>query len=342
MANIVSFPSGDVNYYFDSSISVLESHYSSRDIVLLTDSNIALHYPQLLHNYKHIVIPAGEHSKTPATIQHIAEQLIALQATRKTLIVGIGGGVITDICGLAASVYMRGIAFGFVPTTLLGMVDAAVGGKNGVNVGLHKNMLGTIHQPEFILYDTRFLATLPTEEWSNGFAEIIKYACLFDVDLFEELEQHNVSYYKQNTTALATVITRCVDWKNKTVVADEHETGQRKLLNFGHTAAHAIENLYEISHGKAVAIGMMIAARLSEEINKTDPAIIPRLGQLIQQYGLPVTYPIDVEKAMTLLKMDKKRNNNSIDYILLESIGNAAITPLSFLTVEKAIAACVQ
>ncbi len=342
MTNLVSFPSGDVTYYFNSPVSALENYYGSRDIILVTDSNIAAHYPQLLSNYKHLIIPAGEHSKTPATIQNLAERLITLQVSRKSMLVGIGGGVVTDITGFLASVYMRGIALGFIPTTLLGMVDASIGGKNGVNLGLHKNMLGTILQPEFILFDTAFLTTLPDEEWSNGFAEIVKYACLFDRALFEELEQHNVDFYKQNTAALAALVKTCADWKNKTVIADEHESGQRKLLNFGHTAAHAIENLYEISHGKAVAIGMMIAARLSEEINKTSPSITQRLAKMLHQYGLPTTYPIDVEKAMALLKMDKKRNNDSIDYILLEGLGNATITPLSFLTLEKAIASCAQ
>jgi len=218
------------------------------------------------------------------------------------------------------------------------MVDAAIGGKNGVDLGMNKNMIGVIRQPDFILFDSTFLQTLPDDEWSNGFAEIIKYACIFDAELFEELSVKNLTWYRDTGNgAINTVIESCVAWKNKTVVEDEMETGSRKLLNFGHTAAHAIENLYDLPHGKAVGIGMVIACLVSEKEVGLDPAVTARLKNLLGQYHLPVKMQIDATKAMELLKMDKKRVNDTIDYIMLERIGKAVIHSLPIPVIEKTL-----
>jgi 3-dehydroquinate synthase len=285
-----------------------------------------------------LVIPPGENTKDLHTIESLTRQLIEKEATRKTLVIGVGGGVITDITGFLASVYMRGVSFGFIPTSLLGMVDAAIGGKNGVDLGMNKNMIGVIRQPDFILFDSTFLQTLPDDEWSNGFAEIIKYACIFDAELFEELSVKNLTWYRDTGNgAINTVIESCVAWKNKTVVEDEMETGSRKLLNFGHTAAHAIENLYDLPHGKAVGIGMVIACLVSEKEVGLDPAVTARLKNLLGQYHLPVKMQIDATKAMELLKMDKKRVNDTIDYIMLERIGKAVIHSLPIPVIEKTL-----
>jgi 3-dehydroquinate synthase len=277
-------------------------------------------------------------SKDLHTIEQLSKQLLGLEATRETLLVGVGGGVITDITGFLAAIYMRGVAFGFVPTTLLGMADAAIGGKNGVNMGMNKNILGTIRQPEFILFDSRFLDTLADDEWSNGFAEIIKYACIFDAELFDELCKNNISYYRdQDNEALDKLIARCVEWKNKTVIADETETGDRKLLNFGHTAAHAIENLYDLSHGKAVGIGMVIACMISENVTGLNKEVTARVKKLLSQYHLPVKINIEPARAMELIRADKKRTKDSIDYIVLEKIGKAAVHKLPLTVIEKTL-----
>ncbi len=342
MANLVSFPSGQVDYLYGSPVGELWQLYDGKDIVLITDTNLFALYPGLFANRRHVVLPAGENSKSLETINWVVESLIQLEATRSTTLIGIGGGVVTDITGFAASVYMRGIPFGFVPTTLLGMVDAAIGGKNGVNVGLHKNMAGTFNQPAFILYDTGFLGTLPKQEWANGFAETIKYACIFDAALFSELQQHDIAYYRQNAPALNAIIEKCATWKNITVINDEHEKGLRKLLNFGHTAGHAIETLYAIPHGEAVAIGMAIAARLSEDVTSLSPSATLQITKLLEQYNLPTTYPIETTKAMELMKMDKKRTNSSIGYILLDAIGKASVHTLPFGQLEKAMRLCAQ
>ena len=181
---------------------------------------------------------------------------------------------------------------------------------------------------------------MPDDEWSNGFAEIIKYACIFDPELFEELCRNNISYYRdQDNDALEKLIARCVGLKNKAVIEDETEQGTRKLLNFGHTAAHAIENLYDLPHGKAVGIGMVIACMVSEKVAGLDKSVTARLKQLLCQYHLPIKINIDPAKAMGILKMDKKRIGDTIDYITLEKIGKPEIHSLPFNVIENALSA---
>ncbi len=338
MQYTLTFPSGEVQYHLNSSFGALDMLIDTKNCILLTDTNIAGLYPHLIAGHKTIIIPAGENNKTIETVQYITEQLVCHQAHKKTFLVGIGGGVVTDIAGFAASIYMRGIPFGFIPTTLLAMVDAAIGGKNGVNTGLYKNLLGTIRQPQFILYMPSFLQTLPVEEWNNGFAEVIKYGCLFDKELFEELEQNSIEYYQEHSEALTALIARCTDWKNKVVLADEHEKSERKLLNFGHTAGHAFEILYHLKHGHAVALGMIVACVVSEQIDEVNEAVRKRLISLLKKYKLPTQLKFDMNEVMNVLKLDKKRSDNSIDYIILESIGKGVIKNIQFSVIEKALA----
>lgn len=332
----LSFPTGTVQYRFNG-IKELLSFAPVDQSVVITDSNIAALHPELFSMYRTIILPTGEEHKTQDIIKTITEHLLEFKAHRKTTLVGIGGGVVTDITGYAASVYMRGIKFGFVPTTLLGMVDAAIGGKNGVNFGLHKNMLGTIRQPSFIIYDTTLLDTLPDAEWSNGFAEIIKYACIFDAVLFEELALNSLQHYKDNANELAVLTQRCVEWKNKTVYEDEKESGPRKLLNFGHTAGHAIETLYNLPHGQAVALGMLLSCSIPGRVCNLDPLVKSQLTALLIKYKLPTLLRLHPEQLMDILVMDKKRNKEYIDYVLLNSIGSAFIKPLPFEVIREAL-----
>ena len=190
-----------------------------------------------------------------------------MEADRKTVLIGVGGGVVTDMTGYVASVYMRGIGFGFIPTSLLAMVDASIGGKNGIDVGVYKNMVGVIRQPSFLFFDTSLLQTLPDKEWKNGFAEIIKHASIKDATMFKQLEQNDVTFYRKKENQLAALVQRNALLKTKVVQQDEFEKGDRKLLNFGHTLGHALENQYELSHGQAISIGMAYASSLSEKIN---------------------------------------------------------------------------
>ncbi len=309
--------------------SFLEELVTKENAVLITDENVFQLHPLKFTGWKTIVIEAGEQHKQQVTVDFIIERLIAFEADRKTFIVGVGGGVITDITGYAASVYMRGLPFGFVPTTILAMVDASIGGKNGVDVGLYKNLVGLIRQPEFILFDYSLLQTLPNEQWVNGFAEVIKHACIKDVAMFNTLEKHALKDFKNNALLLADLIETNVKIKTAVVVNDEFEQGERKLLNFGHTIGHAIENLHQLLHGHAISIGMVAACNLSEQKNAFHFDEAKRIVALLAKYHLPVDIETDYEKVFEVLKMDKKRIKNEVSFILLNKIGEAVIKPVN-------------
>ncbi|PZF72438.1 3-dehydroquinate synthase [Taibaiella soli] len=342
MQYAVTFPTGTTEYLFRSNWEKLKELAPPDRAVIITDSNVKELYPERFEGYRTLVVPAGEKSKSFHTINDLAHKLIHFQAHRKTMLVGVGGGVVTDITGFLASIYMRGVPCGFVPTTLLGMVDAAVGGKNGINIELHKNMLGTIRQPKFILYDASFLSTLTDTEWSNGFAEIIKYGCISDVRILNMLESSTIQYFQKRPDTLNDLIMGCVDVKNKIVHADEGETGVRKLLNFGHTSGHAFETLYHIPHGYSVALGMVVACRLSEEQTGLSSAETEIVRQLLVRYQLPTHRKYDIHKMMEILRMDKKRNAEEVDYILLHKLGKACIKTLPFETVETALSSFIH
>lgn len=329
------FSNSSTEIFFNTSFSQLKKIVDVKNSVLLTDENIFLLHQNKFKNYNTIVLKAGEQYKIQATVDNIIEQLINFKIDRKTLLIGVGGGVITDITGYVASIYMRGIPFGFVPTTLLAMVDASIGGKNGINVGIYKNTVGSFKQPSFILYDNSFLHTLPEIQWQQGFAEIIKHACIKDASLFKTLQKHHVQFYISHKKELNSLIEHNVKLKCKVVQKDEFEKGTRKFLNFGHTLAHALENQYKLSHGEAVAIGMTYAVELSEKIVhfQQKNAVI----NLLQQYNLPTQVVFDKEKAITALKMDKKKDREMIHFILLKKIGQAVIQPLSIKEIEKFI-----
>ena len=261
--------------------------------------------------------------------------MLELNIDKTWLLAGVGGGVITDMAGYVASIYKRGIKLGLVPTSILGMTDAAIGGKNGVNVGVYKNMVGTTYRPTFILYDFTFLNTLPTSEWINGFAEIIKHACIKDAAMFTELENNDIDFYINNRDAAITLIEKNVALKTAVVVADEFEKADRFQLNFGHTFGHALENLYKLPHGHAVSIGMVMAAKVSEEINNFDSVAVERLKKLLQQYKLPILNSFDKHEVLNLLTKDKKRAGDAINFVLLNTIGQASVKQLSFHTIQS-------
>ncbi|MGC4058926.1 MAG: 3-dehydroquinate synthase [Chitinophagaceae bacterium] len=324
------FPGGRTEYFLNSNYSQLLQLAPVSKVVIITDEQVHRQYGHLFSEYRVLIVPAGEEAKDLQTIAQLTAKLASFEAHKHTCLIGIGGGMITDITGFLAGIYMRGIAFGFVPTTLLGMVDAAIGGKNGVNVGLYKNMLGLIRQPSFILFDNSFLDSLPQEEWSNGFAEVIKYACIRDRELLEELFQKSLARYRSVPSELNELIVRCVAHKNEVVLQDEQERHLRKTLNFGHTAGHAFETIYHLKHGYAVGLGMIVALIASEKHLALDPEVRIRLVQMLHRYGLPAKLHIDVDKVMTVLRRDKKRQNDHIDFILLREAGSAEVTALSF------------
>lgn len=323
------------DYYFDASLQQLGQVAEKKFSVVITDEHIFKQYEKQLKGWNCIVLKAGEEFKLQSTADTVIDTLIDLEADRKTTLIGIGGGVITDLTGYVAAVYMRGIRVGFVPSSLLAMVDASIGGKNGVDVGVYKNLVGIIRQPSFLFFDVALLKTLPRSEWQNGFAEIIKHAAIKDAVMFRELEQHDISYYQKSKKAIAALVRRNVMLKTKVVQNDETEQGERRLLNFGHTLGHALENQYEMSHGQAVSIGMTYAAAISAErlgFRHSD-----KLVDLIGKYELPTYAKFNAKKVFEVLKHDKKRERSSLHYILLERIGKGKVETIPLETVKQII-----
>lgn len=329
------FSNSSVDYYFEGSVSQLKKIVDQKNAIIITDENVFKHHQKRFKGWNTIVLNPGEEYKVQETADAVIEQLIEMEADRKTTLIAVGGGVVTDLTGYVASVYMRGISFGFVPTTLLCMVDASIGGKNGIDVGVFKNMVGIIRQPSFILHDMIFLNSLPQNELENGFAEIIKHASIKDAAMFRQLEKNTVKKYQGSKKSICELVKRNVLLKTKVVQHDEFEKGDRKLLNFGHTLGHALENQYELSHGQAISIGMTYAAVISEKLLGFKEA--GRVAKLLLQYGLPTFADFDKQKVFNVLKMDKKRERNEINYILLEKIGKGTIKSIPFKQLEKII-----
>jgi 3-dehydroquinate synthase len=329
------FSSAAVNFYFDADFSYLEKLAGREQTVLITDEHIFQAHKKKFKGWDTIVLKPGEEFKIQATVDSVIDQLIDFKADRTTFLIGIGGGVITDITGYVAAVYMRGIRCGFLPTTVLAMVDAAIGGKNGIDVGIYKNLVGTIRQPQFLLYDYSFLKSLPKNEWVNGFAEIIKHSCIKDLRLFKELEQRKPTFYQKDTKALAKLIRRNAEIKSSVVQEDEFEKGERRLLNFGHTLGHAIENMYELSHGQAISIGMTAACTISEKLIGFKES--NRIIKVLDQYGLPTLAEFDKQKAFDVLKMDKKREKKAMNFVLLDKIGKGVVQSIPLDQLENII-----
>ena len=329
------FSYSSADYYFDSGVNHLREIADQKNSVIITDENVFDYHRRRFGRGKIIVLKPGEEYKVQHTVDSIIDQLVALEADRKTTVIGIGGGVITDITGYVASVYMRGVRYGFVPTTLLSMVDASIGGKNGIDVGVYKNLVGVTRQPSFILYDLSFLSSLPQSEWINGFAEIIKHACIKDAAMFDELESGSLTKYKNGRNLLRALVRGNALLKTRVVQKDEFEKGERRLLNFGHTIGHALENQYKLSHGQAIAIGMTYACHISERINRFKET--DRVTKVLEKYGLPTYAKFDAQRVFDVLKMDKKRERSEINYILLEKIGRGVVKPLQLEHIRSVI-----
>jgi len=329
------FSTTSVEYYFDASFNQLDELVDKKKTIVLTDRNVFEAHQEKFIGWELIVIEPGEEHKIQSTVDEVIKLMIEMEADRSTTLVGVGGGVITDLAGYIASVFMRGISFGFVPTTLLGMVDASVGGKNGIDVGVYKNMVGVIRQPKFLFYDYSFLSTLPEKVWSDGFAEIIKHACIKDAVAFKQLEKEDIDSIRNQSNVLGALIQRNVLLKTQVVQNDEFEKGERKLLNFGHTLGHAIETQYGLTHGQAVAIGMSYALKLSEQITGFQDS--EKVRAVINQYRLPIKGDFDVKKVLDILKMDKKRVDKNMNFILLEKIGKGVIQSIPMVQLTKMV-----
>jgi 3-dehydroquinate synthase len=329
----ISFATSSTTFYFDAAFNDLQKIVEQMNSIVVTDETIYAAHTEKFDNWQTIIIKAGEDYKHQATADSIIAELIERGADRTTTLIGVGGGVVTDITGYVASIYLRGIPFGFVPTTVLAMVDAAIGGKNGIDVGVYKNMVGTITQPKFLLYDMDFLKSLPDNEWRNGFAEIIKHAAIKKTDMFRELEGATLQHYQQDTAALQRLVQENVLLKAGVVQQDERESGERRLLNFGHTLAHALEKKYDLMHGEAVAIGMVFAAKLSAALCGFEK--VHELASVIEAYGLPTSIPFDKEAVFNVLSRDKKKEGDVMHFILLQDIGHAIVKKISLTDLNQ-------
>jgi 3-dehydroquinate synthase len=296
--------------------------------IIVTDTNV-----ERLHRHRFppaevITIGTGEKIKTLESVAHIYSELIRLEADRFTFLVAIGGGLVCDVAGFAASTYMRGIPYGFVATSLLAQVDASVGGKNGVNFSGYKNMVGVFNQPRFVICDTAILKTLPPEEIANGLAEIVKHAAIYDAGYFDAIEANVPLIEKLDPTFIEEIVYQSVVIKSQVVNRDEKEAGERRKLNFGHTFGHAIERCTGLAHGAAISIGMVIAGHFSVCNAGLALPDLDRLQMLLRRLGLPTALPTAPDAIRQALRKDKKRQGDSLHFICLEAIGRSVVVPV--------------
>lgn len=310
----------------------------SRDSILIIDKNVYdLHNLKNIDSHRVILFEASEENKTLSAYAEMVEKLLDMSADRTSEIVAIGGGITCDLVAFVASTFLRGVKLTLVPTTLLAMCDAAIGGKNGLNFHRAKNIIGNIRQPNRILVDTCFLSTLPEEILSEGFAEVIKIAATCDLELFETLEKQEFDFESVNYSLMKEIILRAIYLKLRIVAEDEFEAGKRRILNFGHTLAHAIEAVYGLSHGRAVALGMQFAVRLSEIEGIAPKGIAPRIDNLVSKYKLHKIIKLQADKILPYMLKDKKRESNNIHFITLTEIGKAEIRLISFTLLEEVL-----
>ncbi|MEK6809291.1 MAG: 3-dehydroquinate synthase, partial [Nanoarchaeota archaeon] len=309
---------------------LLRKDHSSKRIAVITDSTVKKLYlsvlEKMLPDFLTISIPCGEESKTREMKAQIEDTLLEHHFGKDTLLIAFGGGVVGDLTGFVASTYFRGIPFIQVPTTLLSMVDASIGGKTGINTEHGKNLIGTFYQPEAVIINADFISTLPEEEFLNGLAEIVKMACILDQDLFKAIEKNKEEIVKRKPSAILPLIKRSIELKKDIIEQDELESGLRQILNFGHTIGHALEKAshYHLKHGFAVSMGMAAESRLAVETGILPQEEAERIIQLLKDLALPSEIPLNMASEQQLweaMKNDKKNRSQEIHCVFLEKIG---------------------
>lgn len=328
-----------------SSASLILPHLKRKHVAIVTNTTVApLYLDQLTLALQAagvkvipIILPDGEAYKNAATLNMIYDALLQNRCERSTTLIALGGGVIGDLTGYAAATYLRGVPFIQIPTTLLSQVDSSVGGKTGINHPLGKNMIGAFYQPQVVLADIDTLKTLPQREFSAGMAEVIKYGLIRDAKFFDWLEANIEKLMTLDEAAISEAIYHSCQNKAVVVARDEHENGERALLNLGHTFGHAIENAMGYGvwlHGEAVAAGTMLAADLSKRMGWLTSEEITRIHELLTNAKLPLDAPkLGVEKYLDLMQLDKKVSDGKIRLVLQQGIGKSVIT--SDYDVEK-------
>lgn len=307
-----------------------------RRAIIITDKIVYPLFKKIINEYGHIVINCGEQHKTIDTLCQIYSELLTLSADRSTLIVGFGGGIVTDIAGYAASTYMRGLDFGFVATTLLSQVDASIGGKNGINYEGYKNMIGTFTQPSFVLCDPSLLSSLPEREFRAGLAEVIKMGIIQDKSLFDVFYNHSLADIITDQSIQKNIISRAISIKAELVSEDEKEDGVRKKLNLGHTIGHAIERSTDkYIHGEAVAIGLSMIAEISAKLGYLPDSEREKVDQALLNMNLPIKSNVPMELIFNALRLDKKKETNNISIVIMRAIGDCDLLKISFDDLSK-------
>jgi 3-dehydroquinate synthase len=315
---------------------LLDSLIRGRDLCVVTNTTVAGLYADRLRDTLSgrrialCVLPDGEQHKTLETVALVFDALVDAKLNRDATVLALGGGVVGDIAGFAAACYQRGVGYVQIPTTLLAQVDSSVGGKTGVNYPGGKNLIGAFYQPIAVIADTDTLATLPDRELRAGLAEVIKYGCVWDRQLFDWLDLNIGRLTQRDPAALAHAIERSCDIKANVVGRDERENNLRAILNFGHTFGHAIEsatNYDTYLHGEAVGLGMLMATHLSHRLGLIDGASEERVRDILARAGLPTDPPrIGAARASELMQMDKKVLAGTVRLVLLEEIGRAVVS----------------
>lgn len=304
---------------------ILKKEYLDNRFAIITDSNIEQIYgnklKELFQNALFLTIPAGEESKSFEVVMDLAKKLLDAEFTRSDVIIGFGGGMITDVAGFVASIYMRGMKYVAVPTSLLGMVDAAIGGKTGIDF-IAKNIIGAFYLADFVLMDPDILKSFPDPKKMPGMGEVIKYAATIDKTLFDDFDHFD----------LKTIITKSAQAKVSVVEQDFRESGLRRIMNYGHTFGHAIEAAtdYKISHDHAISIGMVMANKVAQNLGKQDKKVGEKIKKTIEQFGLPSGLPsgLQLDHLLEMIKKDKKRHAEIIHYVIVPELGKAEIIPL--------------
>lgn len=321
-----------VGEFLSSGLQKLE-----QEPILMIDENVLVQHHDLFEPFRSVIIPSGESHKTLQTVEALYRELVNLEADRSTLMVGIGGGLATDVAGFVASTFLRGTPFGFISTTLLGQVDASIGGKNGVNLDGYKNMLGTIRQPSFVWCDLSLLFSLERREYVSGIAEVLKYGFIRDIRFLDYLEEHMEALLKQDIKVLEHVVSTSAAIKTDVVQKDEKEADLRKILNFGHTIGHAIERHKSILHGEAVGLGMLLAARFSHVQGILSSSEVDRVEQLVLAAGLPTEMKLDPEEIYQNIRKDKKKSGGDVHFVLLKGLGSTIIRPIPLAELKSIV-----
>lgn len=319
---------------------IINDNFNSKKIALISDTNVYPLYGEKIKGQLEnegfevftYIYPAGEASKNTRELVKIVEFMAESGLTREDIAVALGGGVCGDMVGFAASVFLRGIEFVQIPTSLLAQVDSSVGGKTAVDLPQGKNLCGAFHQPAIVIIDPDVLSTLSEHFFSDGMGEVIKYGCIKSAFLFELLEKGNI---EENLTD---IITECVSIKRQVVENDEKEHGERALLNFGHTCGHAIEKLYNyetVSHGEAVGIGMVMITRASEKLGITEKGTTDRIIKVLEKNNLKTYDSHSDKEIISAMSADKKRTKTGIKFVMIDKIGSSFINPIKYEDINK-------